>query len=159
VNNSDSSGAGSANNGSTSNYSATYTKTVLATRSDLSGSVSGLTVNFTLDPTSGSGAKGGAGGNGPGGNGGAGGGSGTPGTGGAGGSGAGGAGGAGGSSGAGGIASLDNSVDLGSSMANFAGIAAQNINTGVGAMQNASINVGADIGSLSLGGTATSTGH
>ncbi|HJT39556.1 MAG TPA: hypothetical protein VJ762_04385, partial [Sphingobium sp.] len=45
---------------------------------------------------------------------------------------------------------VDNSISV-AGMQNFAGLNAQNLNTGVGALQNASINVSASIGTLNLG--------
>lgn len=47
----------------------------------------------------------------------------------------------------------DNSMSIGgSAFQNFAGMQAMNMNTGVGASQNASVNVTASTGDVSLGG-------
>ncbi len=135
-NNSDSSGAGSANNGSTSNYSRTSSYTKMVTPANLSATVTDGYVDLPFYANGGRAGRGGSGGDG--GNG--------PGTG-----GAGGGGGGGGAGGAGGTntVSWDVSFD-GGALANFAGLNAMNINTGFFASQNASVNVSASVGTLTL---------
>ena len=58
-----------------------------------------------------------------------------------------------GTGGPGGKPLIDNSISMDrGAMSDFAGLNAQNLNTGVGASQNASINVSASLGALNLGG-------
>jgi hypothetical protein len=140
---SDSSGVGSANNGGT----ATYTYTTMTTPTNLAATVTGGEVYLYNWAPAGSGGSGGSGsGGGSGGDGGA-----T--TGGAGGSG--GAGGVGGAAGAGGagagsqLMGWDAEFDNGA-FSNFAGLNAMNVNTGFYASQNASVNVSASVGTLTL---------
>jgi hypothetical protein len=58
-----------------------------------------------------------------------------------------------GTGGSDGTPATDNSLSIGgSAFQNFAGMQAQNVNTGVGASQNASVNVTASTGDISLGG-------
>jgi hypothetical protein len=52
----------------------------------------------------------------------------------------------------GGATAADNSLRVGgSSFQNFAGMQSMNLNTGVGASQNASVNVAASVGDVSFG--------
>ena len=135
-NNSDASGIGSANNGGT----ATYAYTTMTTPSNLAATVTGGEVylnNWAPGGSGGSGGSGSAGGSASHGGG----------TGGAGGSG-----GAAGDGGAGAGSQLmgwDADFDNGA-FSNFAGLNAMNVNTGFFASQNASVNVSASVGTLTL---------
>ena len=122
INASDASGAGSANNGGTSNYA--YSNVI--SKSKLGGFVTGNYVAYYVPANGGKGSSNEAEkwseANSV------------------------------GAGGAGGSPIIDNSISLDNgAMSNFAGLNAQNLNTGVGALQNASINVSASVGTLNLG--------
>ena len=118
-------GSSAANNGGTSTW--TYSSSAVVSKASLSGLVTGNHVAYYLPANGGKGDSGSADGRG----------SDTS---------------TGGTGGAGGSPLIDNSVSIdGGAMTNFAGLNAQNLNTGVGALQNASINVSASIGTLTLG--------
>ncbi len=127
--------------GSANNGStSSYSVTTMTTPASLSASVTGGTVNMPYYANGGRGGRGGGAGDGGNGRG-----SGT-GTG-----GAGGGGGGGGAGGAGGTNTVSWDVAFdGGSLANFAGLNAMNINTGFFASQNANVNVSASVGTLTL---------
>lgn len=126
-NNSDSSGVGSANNGGT----ATYTYTTMTTPSNLAATVTGGEAYLNNWAPGGSGGSGSGAGSGDH---------------------SGGSGGTGGNGGAGAGSQLmgwDAEFDNGA-FSNFAGLNAMNVNTGFFASQNASVNVSASVGTLTL---------